>query len=64
MSNPEDLFQPRFRFWYTKMDEEVRPALGGLMAGEITPDEFIERMQTVADETAADDGVEKFTHGE
>lgn len=64
VSNPEDLFQPRFRFWYTKMDEEVRPALGGLMAGEITPDEFIERMQTVADETAADDGVEKFTHGE
>ncbi|WP_081913182.1 N-acetylglucosamine/diacetylchitobiose ABC transporter substrate-binding protein [Glycomyces sp. NRRL B-16210] len=62
VSNPDDLFQPRFRFWYTKMNEEVRPALGSLMAGESTPDEFIERMQKSADETAADDSIEKFTH--
>ncbi|WP_026922783.1 N-acetylglucosamine/diacetylchitobiose ABC transporter substrate-binding protein [Glycomyces arizonensis] len=62
VSNPEDLFQPRFRFWYTKMNDEVRPALGALMSGENTPEEFIERMQTVADETAADDSIEKFHH--
>ncbi|GAB4008333.1 N-acetylglucosamine/diacetylchitobiose ABC transporter substrate-binding protein [Glycomyces albus] len=64
VSNPDDLFQPQFRFWYSKMDEEVRPALGSLMSGESNPDEFIERMQTVADETAADDSIEHFTHDE
>jgi len=62
VSNPDDLFQPMFRFWYTKMNEEVRPALGSLLAGESTAQEFLDRMQTVADETAADDTIEKFTH--
>ena len=62
VSNPDDLFQPRFRFWYTKMNEAVRPALGSLMAGESTPEEFIDRMQKSADETAAADTIEKFTH--
>lgn len=62
VSNPDDLFQPRFRFWYTKMNEEVRPALGSLMSGESTPEQFIDRMQKVADETAADASIEKFTH--
>ncbi|WP_199034412.1 N-acetylglucosamine/diacetylchitobiose ABC transporter substrate-binding protein [Glycomyces salinus] len=64
VSNPDDLFQPQFRFWYSKMDEEVRPALGALMSGESNPDEFLDRMQTVADETAADDSIEHFTHDE
>lgn len=64
VSNPDDLFQPQFRFWYSMMDEEVRPALGALMSGESNPDEFIDRMQTVADETAADDSIEHFTHDE
>ncbi|MCD0447375.1 N-acetylglucosamine/diacetylchitobiose ABC transporter substrate-binding protein [Glycomyces sp. A-F 0318] len=64
VANPEDLFQPRFRFWYTGMDTEMRPALGQLINAETTADEFIERMQTVADETAADDTIEKFTHDE
>jgi N-acetylglucosamine transport system substrate-binding protein len=62
VSNPEDLFQPRFRFWYTAMSEEVKAALGALASGEQTAAEFIDRMQTVADETAADDTIEKFTH--
>jgi N-acetylglucosamine transport system substrate-binding protein len=62
VANPEDLFQPRFRFWYTRMNDEVRPALGALLSGDSTPEEFIDRMQTVADETAADDTIEKFTH--
>jgi N-acetylglucosamine transport system substrate-binding protein len=62
VSNPDDLFQPQFRFWYTKMNEEVRPALGSLLSGESTAAEFIDRMQTVADETAADDTIEKFHH--
>nr|WP_246039775.1 N-acetylglucosamine/diacetylchitobiose ABC transporter substrate-binding protein [Glycomyces buryatensis] len=64
VADPENLFQPRFRFWYKTMDDEVRAALGALMSGESTPDELIERMQTVADETAADDNIEKFTHDE
>ncbi|MDA1359214.1 N-acetylglucosamine/diacetylchitobiose ABC transporter substrate-binding protein [Glycomyces luteolus] len=62
VSNPDDMFQPQFRYWYTKMNEEVRPALGQLINAETTPEEFIARMQTVADETAADDTIEKFTH--
>ncbi|WP_100448457.1 N-acetylglucosamine/diacetylchitobiose ABC transporter substrate-binding protein [Glycomyces xiaoerkulensis] len=62
VSNPDDLFQPQFRFWYSRMDEEVRPALGSLMSGESTPEEFLDRMQTVADETADDDSIEHFTH--
>ncbi|MEU5874537.1 N-acetylglucosamine/diacetylchitobiose ABC transporter substrate-binding protein [Glycomyces sp. NPDC047369] len=62
VSNPDDLFQPQFRFWYTKMNEEVRPALGSLLSGESTAAEFIDRMQTVADETAADDTIDKFHH--
>jgi N-acetylglucosamine transport system substrate-binding protein len=62
VSNPDDMFQPQFRYWYTKMNEEVRPALGQLINAETTPEAFIERMQTVADDTAADDTIEKFTH--
>jgi N-acetylglucosamine transport system substrate-binding protein len=64
VSNPDEMFQPQFRYWYTKMNEEVRPALGSLINAESTPQEFIERMQSVADETAADDTIEKFTHDE
>jgi N-acetylglucosamine transport system substrate-binding protein len=62
VSNPDDLFQPRFRFWYSTMNEEVRPALGALMSGENTPDQFIDRMQSVADTTADDDSIEHFRH--
>jgi N-acetylglucosamine transport system substrate-binding protein len=62
VSNPDDMFQPQFRYWYTKMNEEVRPALGQLINAESTPEEFLQRMQAVADETAADDTIEKFTH--
>ncbi|MFC4338040.1 N-acetylglucosamine/diacetylchitobiose ABC transporter substrate-binding protein [Salininema proteolyticum] len=64
VADPENLFQPKFRFWYTDMNEEVRPSLGALMSGEIKPDKFIDRMQKVADETAADDSIEKFSHDE
>jgi N-acetylglucosamine transport system substrate-binding protein len=62
VANPEDLFQPRFRFWYTGMSDEVKAALGALASGGSTAAEFIDRMQAVADETAADDTIEKFRH--
>lgn len=62
VANPDDLFQPRFRFWYTRMSDEVKAALGALASGGSTAAEFIDRMQTVADETAADDTIEKFRH--
>ncbi|QSB04368.1 N-acetylglucosamine/diacetylchitobiose ABC transporter substrate-binding protein [Natronoglycomyces albus] len=62
VANPDDLFQPQFRFWYSRMNDEVRSGLGALMSGDNNPDEFIERMQNIADETADDDSIEHFTH--
>ncbi|SDE30150.1 N-acetylglucosamine/diacetylchitobiose ABC transporter substrate-binding protein [Glycomyces harbinensis] len=62
VQNPEDMFQPQFRYWYKKMDDEMRPALGQLINAETTAQEFLDRMQSVADEVAADDTIEKFTH--
>jgi N-acetylglucosamine transport system substrate-binding protein len=63
VSNPDDMFQPQLRYWYAEtINLEIRPALGQLINAETTPEEFITRMQTVADETAADDSIVKFTH--
>lgn len=62
VSDPDDLFQPQFRFWYSRMDDEVTSALGALMSGNNEPEEFLERMQNIADETADDDSIEHFTH--
>ncbi|MEU6859759.1 N-acetylglucosamine/diacetylchitobiose ABC transporter substrate-binding protein [Glycomyces sp. NPDC046736] len=64
VSNPDDMFQPKLRYWYTTMDTELRPALGQLINAETSAADFIDRMQGVADETAADDSIEKFTHDE
>lgn len=64
VANPEDIFQPKLRSWYTKMEEEVKPGLAGIMSGESTPDEFIDRMQAAADDQLAEvEGTDgHFTH--
>lgn len=64
VADPENIFQPQLRAWYSKMEEAVKPGLAGLMSGDTTPDEFIDNMQTIADEQLAEvEGTDDhFTH--
>ncbi|MGK5529622.1 N-acetylglucosamine/diacetylchitobiose ABC transporter substrate-binding protein [Streptomyces sp. URMC 129] len=54
---------PRLRDWYRQLnDEDVGGALAAMMAGDIGPDEAVDRCRRAADATARDDSVAKFRH--
>ncbi len=45
--------------WYSTMDKPSRSIMGELAAGRITPDEYMTRMQKLADDTAKDPKTQK-----
>ena len=47
--------------WYADLYEEVQITMGGIMTGEITVDEMIERMQSLTDQVREDDSIPKYT---
>lgn len=47
--------------WYADLYEEVQNTMGGVMTGEMTVDEVIERMQSLTDEVREDDSIPKYT---
>lgn len=51
---------PLFPAWYDQFNEEVNVQMGALLTMDITPAEFMTRIQEAADELAQDDSVEKF----
>ncbi len=59
----DNLILPRLPDWYKQLnDEGIGGVVAAMMAGEIGPDEAINRCQQAADDTAADDSIEKFQH--
>ena len=57
-----DLYvRPRMTGWYKDLSVEVRDAMGELLTGRLTPDGFIDRVQAMADDIAADPDIVKFT---
>ena len=57
-----DQLMPTMRFggWYKAIDDEFTVQMGSLLTNDITVDEFLDAMQTIADDTANDDSVPKF----
>ncbi len=53
--------RPFFGNWYSDLNTEVGNSTGALMTGQIGPEEFIERVQGVADEVKEDPDIVKYT---
>ena len=51
-----------YKNWYTDMTNGIRDATGELMTNRIGPEEFIDTVQGIADDTAANDDLPKYTH--
>ncbi|MDT0450132.1 N-acetylglucosamine/diacetylchitobiose ABC transporter substrate-binding protein [Streptomyces hesseae] len=60
----KNVVNPRLVDWYVALQKEKIGvgALGEMMAGRLTPDEAITKIQRFADETAKDDSVKKYRH--
>ncbi|MEO3753883.1 N-acetylglucosamine/diacetylchitobiose ABC transporter substrate-binding protein [Streptomyces sp. B6B3] len=59
----DNLILSRLPDWYKQLnDEGIGGAVASMMAGEIGVDEALNRCQQAADDTAADDSIEKFQH--
>jgi len=50
----------RYGGWYSDLDKEVNAKLGDMLTKRITPDEFVEAAQAMADKVKADSEVTKF----
>lgn len=59
----ENVVNPRFREWYPELfRERVGGEIAAMMSGDIDPDRAIANIQRHADDTAADDSIQKFQH--
>jgi N-acetylglucosamine transport system substrate-binding protein len=59
-----DVFDRKFSTWYTDLSNGSRDAMGQLMTGRISPEEFVETVQGIADDIKADDDIPKYTRTE
>lgn len=53
-------FTYQFGTWYRKMSDDIKDQLGALMVKKITPAEFINKAQEIADATAKDSAIKKY----
>ncbi|MEU1312226.1 N-acetylglucosamine/diacetylchitobiose ABC transporter substrate-binding protein [Streptomyces cinnamoneus] len=60
----KNVVNPRIQDWYVALQKEKIgvAAIGEMMAGRMTPDETIAKIQRFADETAKDSSVKKYKH--
>ncbi|QKW09876.1 carbohydrate ABC transporter, N-acetylglucosamine/diacetylchitobiose-binding protein [Streptomyces sp. NA04227] len=60
----DNVLNPRLQDWYVELNKQRIGVgcLGELMAGRMTPDEAIKKIQKFADETANDSDIVKFKH--
>ncbi|MFI1971495.1 carbohydrate ABC transporter, N-acetylglucosamine/diacetylchitobiose-binding protein [Streptomyces cinnamoneus] len=59
-----NVVNPRLQDWYVTLQKEKigKGALGEMMAGRLTPDETIKKIQKYVDDTRKDDSVKKYKH--
>lgn len=55
------LERPSFSTWYSDINEEAKNSMGALLTGRIDAEEFVERVQEVADEVKQDEDIPKYT---
>ncbi|MGH8793071.1 MAG: N-acetylglucosamine/diacetylchitobiose ABC transporter substrate-binding protein, partial [Stackebrandtia sp.] len=60
VTSEDNVYRPQIQDWYVDFKDRIEPVLGEMMAGETTPDDFIDAAQKAADEIAEDDSVDKF----
>lgn len=58
----DGLFNYLWRNWYAPMNDASRDNMGELLTMRITPEQFVENVQAIADEVKADDDIPKYTH--
>lgn len=58
----DGLFNYFWKDWYTPLNDTTRDAMGELLTNRITPEQFVETVQEIADEVKADDDIPKYTH--
>ncbi|MFH8982170.1 N-acetylglucosamine/diacetylchitobiose ABC transporter substrate-binding protein [Streptomyces varsoviensis] len=60
----KNVLNPRLQDWYVALQKEKIgvSALGEMMAGRMTPDETIKKIQKFTDDTRNDDSVKKYKH--
>ena len=56
----DEIFVYKFSGWYSKLGKEVSNRTGDLLTKRITPDEFIDAVQKMADEVKQDPDVKKY----
>lgn len=56
----EATFDYSWKDWYTPMNDETRDRTGDLLTGRITPEQWIEAVQKIADEVKADPNIPKY----
>ncbi len=57
----DGLFNYFWKDWYTPLNDTTRDAMGELLTNRITPEQFVETVQEIADEIKADDDIPKYT---
>lgn len=55
----DDVFGFKYRLWYAPLAKAVDDATGELLTGRVDPEQWADRIQTTADEVAADDSIAK-----
>jgi len=55
------LDRPSFSTWYSDINEEAKNSMGALLTGRIEVEEFIDRVQEVANDVAEDEDIPKYT---
>ncbi|MTE21470.1 carbohydrate ABC transporter, N-acetylglucosamine/diacetylchitobiose-binding protein [Streptomyces sp. TRM43335] len=59
----DNVVTPRIHDWYLQLHKErIGGAMAAMMAGDITPNEAVERCQRATDETREDDSIRKYKH--
>lgn len=56
----DNIFSFRYGAWYAKLSTEESNQMGALLTKQIKPDEFMDKVQKVADDTARDPSVTKY----
>jgi N-acetylglucosamine transport system substrate-binding protein len=60
----EDVFDRKYSTWHTDLSNGARDAMGELMTGRISAEEFCATVQGIADDVKADDDIPKYTRTE
>ncbi len=57
MRNAKHTWDTDFLYWYPAMSNKVDSAMAGLLNGELTPKECVDRMEKAAEETRKDSSI-------